>query len=277
MEKKLLKTSFQALSLLWICVLTTVGCSDDGTPDFSRGSGDTGLPQPLVDRPVFRKESAVILNAEIKPQLSVDESIGLACIRATQSTEFGIRHLCKAVNPAAISEICTVLQDDSSSVHWAAAADALAYVGGDAEARLLLSTLLRRVANNEKDKHSIEYYSSSLRSLGIMARRNVGEAKFLFPSTCDVDYWKDVREVYGDEKIELRRMAIYADAVARWGCNHDLYAMLRENGDEIAGYINEHEIENMLGAMTQSERKDVSDLDHEVLQHAYEVISRGEP
>lgn len=229
----------------------------------------TGCEDSAVSsRKILPKLDRNALNGSIHARLTVEESVGVACMRFHVIERRW--HLCKGVDPLAIPQITAILQDHSKSRLWPSAAEALAYVGGDAEA-LLLKQIIQQENVAEEARLVRQTLSSCLLSLGLMARRDVREAKKLSAEFCKNEFWEVLPLTSEDDSLlrDVRKQAIYAKAFADWGIDAQLYEQMRSSGDRIADYIKESDIEDVLGRMSKEEEQEISDSERAFLAKCY--------
>ncbi len=229
----------------------------------------TGCEDNAVSsRKILPKLDRKALNGSIHACLTVEESIVVACMRSLIIERSW--HLCKGVDPNAIPQITAILQDHSQTKLWPSAAEALSFVGGDAEA-LLLTQIIQDKDFPEDARLVRQTLSSCLLSLGLMARRDVVEAKKLSVEFCKREFWEALPVSKGNDslQIDMRQEAIYAKAFADWGIDAQLYQQMRSSGDKIADYIKESDIEDVLGRMSKEEEEEISDNQRAFLAKCY--------
>jgi hypothetical protein len=214
---------------------------------------------------------ALTLNSRIRPALTIEESLGVAYMHP-EALEREWHHLAKKVDPIVIPQIRAILQDKTQSRHWPSAAESLAFVGQDPEALLLIETMKQgEIPPDPGDAHLVRhFYGSSLFALGLMARRNIPEAKKVAAQLCEQEFWRSIPD-HGDPFfiLDMRREAIHAKAVADWNIDPDLYQRLRQSNDPIAAYIDEANIEDGLSSLSESEDVSISRSDRETLMYCY--------
>ena len=214
---------------------------------------------------------ALTLNSRIRPALTIEESLGVAYMHP-EALERDWHHFSKKVDPIVIPQIRAILQDKTQSRHWPSAAESLAFVGEDAEALLLIETMKQgEIPPDPGDAHLVRhFYGSSLFALGLMARRNIPEAKKVAAQFCEQEFWRSIPD-HGDPFfiLDMRREAIHAKAVADWDIDPDLYQRLRQSNDPIAAYIDEANIEDGLSGLSESEDVSISRSDRETLMYCY--------
>jgi hypothetical protein len=218
----------------------------------------------------LKKTDAQILNASIHPTLTVEESIGFACMHP-DTIERGW-HLCKRVHPRAVPQIASILRNEALRPHWPSAAESLAFVGGDSEAKLLIEIMRRQNVPRDASVARLDrdIFRSIMLALGLMARRGIPDAKRFAAELCHEDFWKSISD-NGDRSfmLDMRREAIIAKAFADWDTDSELYQQLREQKDAVAEYIDEAEIEEILARMSKSEDDEVTESDRQVLMYCY--------
>jgi hypothetical protein len=148
----------------------------------------------------------------------------------------------------------------------------LAFVGESPEALLLIETMKQgEIPPDPVDPHLVRhFYRSSMLALGLMARRNIPEAKKVAAQFCEQEFWGSIPD-HGDPFfiLDMRREAIYAKAFADWDIDSELYQRLRQNKDPVAAYIDEAEIEDILCRMDESEDGEISNSDRQTLMYCY--------
>ena len=213
---------------------------------------------------------AQTLNSRIRPALTMEESLGVAYMHPEAFERDW--HLCKKVDPIVIPRIRAILQDKTQSRHWPSAAESLAFVGQGPEALLLIETMKQgEIPPDPVDPHLVRhFYRSSMLALGLMARRNIPEAKKVAAQFCEQEFWGSIPD-HGDPFfiLDIRREAIYAKAFADWDIDSELYQRLRQNKDPVAAYIDEAEIEDFLCRMDESEDGEISNSDRQTLMYCY--------
>jgi hypothetical protein len=220
---------------------------------------------------------AQTLNSRIRPALTIEESLGVAYMHP-EALEREWHHFSKKVDPIVIPQIRAILQDKTLSRHWPSAAESLAFVGESPEALLLIETIKQgEIPLDPGDAHLVRhFYGSSLFALGLMARRNIPEAKKVASQFCEQEFWGSIPD-HGDPFfiLDMRREAIYAKAVADWDIDPDLYQRLRQSNDPIAAYIDEADIEDGLCRMDESEDGEISNSDRQTLMYCYNAAVKA--
>jgi hypothetical protein len=239
--------------LIAVVLLICSGCDD---------KSEKSAPREVPD--------AQTLNARIRPALTIEESLGVAHMHPEAFERDW--HLCKKVDPIVIPQIRAILQDKTLSRHWPSAAESLAFVGESPEALLLIETMKQgEIPPDPVDPHLVRhFYRSSMLALGLMARRNIPEAKKVAAQFCEQEFWGSIPD-HGDPFfiLDMRREAIYAKAFADWDIDSELYQRLRQNKDPVAAYIDEAEIEDILCRMDESEDGEISNSDRQTLMYCY--------
>jgi hypothetical protein len=239
--------------LIAVVLLICSGCDD---------KSEKSAPREVPD--------AQTLNARIRPALTMEESLGVAYMHPEAFERDW--HLCKKVDPIVIPQIRAILQDKTLSRHWPSAAESLAFVGESPEALLLIETMKQgEIPPAPVDPHLVRhFYRSSMLALGLMARRNIPEAKKVAAQFCEQEFWGSIPD-HGDPFfiLDMRREAIYAKAFADWDIDSELYQRLRQNKDPVAAYIDEAEIEDILCRMDESEDGEISNSDRQTLMYCY--------
>ena len=135
---------------------------------------------------------AQTLNSRICPALTIEESLGVAYMHPEALERDW--HLCKKVDPSVVPQIMAILQDKTKSRHWPSAAESLAFVGQDPEALLLIETMKQgEIPPDPVDPHLVRhFYRSSMLALGLMARRNIPEAKKVAAQFCEQEFWGSI-------------------------------------------------------------------------------------
>jgi len=142
--------------------------------------------------------------------LTIDETLGSVFLRPIEG---GIRHLFKNSNPLAKGQLYEILSEPEHSEYHASLVCILGYIGDGDDAKRLEGIVRSRYSGvlSKPEKNTI---CVLFVSLGVMARRDVAEAKQVLDRMMTLSYWADVKFRYYPPKHTARPPFEY-ESVAR--------------------------------------------------------------
>lgn len=262
--------------LLFIACTVISGCTSENDAEQPDNDATFAHDYDMVsDSEPPCKESMLTkadLNLGIHPVLTVEESLGVACrCRFYRQRRW---HVCRGVNPEAVPKIVELLNNTSEKDIWPSAIESLAYVGGDPEALLLEKILLRKYTEPWTSKEQ-EAFGTTILAIGLMARREVPEARRIADAYCEPDYWLDTaqpwmsRHPLGSHAI-ARVTALHGRVFADWKVDGDLCARFIKENKDFAVYADAGDLNNILCRMSAGETMPIMQQERDQLRSFYE-------
>ena len=257
-------------SLFFVC-LSIAGCAGEEAPA-KPGTEDadivTQFEEPCTTEILKKAE----LNLGISAILTVEESLAVA--HRSRVYRYQQWHICRGVNPDALPRIVELMKNPAEKDIWPSAIEAIAYVGGDPEA-LFLETMLQKKYTEAWEPKEEEAFSSAILAIGLMARREVPEARRIVDSYCEPEYWLNTeqpcmsRHPLGSHAI-ARVEAMNGKLLADWEVDAGLCARLIEENKDFEGYANAKDLNDNLCRMSAEETKPITAEERAQLRKFYD-------
>jgi len=248
------------------------GCADEDAEPKKHHISDADMVTELDEPCTTMILKKADVNSGIKPILTVEESLAVAF--RSRIYRYRLWHICRGVNPDALPRIVELLKNPAEKEILPSAIEAVAYVGGDPEA-LFLETILRKKYAEPWTPKEEEAFNTAILTIGLMARREVPEARRIANCYCEPDYWLDTAQPWMSEHplgihAIARVKAMQGKLLADWAVDADLCKRLITENQDFEGYANATDLNDMLCRMSVEESTPITQAERHLLRKFYD-------